>query len=86
MRISGTYPACPPIYLSYLFPDVIAVKGQPNTAVSLKVQSSKVPVPHDVTQGLTTPVLDKNCTVPDDWLYPLCAYKVTVMKIVLVGH
>ncbi|CAH3025888.1 unnamed protein product [Porites evermanni] len=60
--------------------DVIAVKGQPNTAVSLKVQSSKLPVPHDVTQQLTTPVLDKNCTVPDDWLYPLCAYKVTWLQ------
>ena len=78
---------CPPIYLSYLFPDVIAVnEGQPNTAVSLKVQSSKVLAPHDVTQQLTTPVLDKNCTVPDDWLYPLCAYKVEVLKIVLMWH
>ncbi|CAH3176440.1 unnamed protein product [Porites lobata] len=57
--------------------DVIVVnEGQPNTAVSLKVQSSKVLALHDVTQQLTTPVLDKNCTVPDDWLYPLCAYKV----------
>lgn len=33
---------------------------------------------HGITRYLTTTFPEKNCIVPDDWLYPLCAYKVEV--------
>ena len=34
-----------------------------------------------ISQDVDRPkALGKNCSIPDDWLYPLCAYKVQVSE------
>lgn len=42
------------------------------------IQPTTTKEKHGITRYLTTTFPEKNCIVPDDWLYPLCAYKVEV--------
>jgi len=55
-----------------------------SVSVVVKTEVTVKPAPlkisHDLTRLLTTPRPVKNCTVPDDWLYPLCGYKVEWLR------
>ena len=75
---------------SFLVLDVLFVPRQQETSKLVpstmalfqkneEFTSSKVS--QDLHRQSTTKVPVRNCSIPDDWLYPLCGYKVQVIDL-----